>query len=77
MTASPFVVQVARLRQSVGSRSHEQISGPIAGLEVTGSCVPKVQRSPSTSSWSRFRAGSRPTARSKRPGRANAGDAWR
>jgi uncharacterized protein len=40
MTASPFVVHVARLRKAVGSRSHEQISGPIAGLEITGSRVP-------------------------------------
>ncbi len=41
MTASPFVVHVARLRRSLGSRSHERRSGPIAGLEVTGSRVPE------------------------------------
>jgi uncharacterized protein len=41
MTASPFVVHVARLRRSVGSRSREQRSGAIAGLEVTGSSVPE------------------------------------
>ncbi len=41
MTASPFVVHVARLRRSIGSRSREHRSGPIAGLEVTGSRVPE------------------------------------
>jgi uncharacterized protein len=41
MTASPFVVHVARLRRSLGSRSREQRSGRIAGLEVTGSSVPE------------------------------------
>jgi len=39
MAAHPFVVRVARLRRSVGTRTHEQLSGPIAGLEVTGSRV--------------------------------------
>jgi uncharacterized protein len=40
MTTRPFIVHVARLRRSPGGRSHEQRSGPIAGLEVTGSQVP-------------------------------------
>jgi len=41
MTTRPFIVHVARLRRSGASRSHEQRSGPIAGLEVTGSRVPE------------------------------------
>ena len=39
MSASPFAVHVARLRRAPGTRSREQRSGPIAGLEVTGSSV--------------------------------------
>jgi uncharacterized protein len=41
MTASPFLVHVARLRRSRGSRSHELRSAPIPGLEITGSSVPE------------------------------------
>lgn len=41
MTASPFVVHVARLRRALGSRSNERRSGNIEGLEVTGSRVPE------------------------------------
>ena len=40
MTRSPFLVNVAPLRRSVGSRRHEQRRGRLAGLEVTGSRVP-------------------------------------
>jgi uncharacterized protein len=40
MATSPFLVHVARLRRLVGSRSHEHVSAPISGLEVTGSGVP-------------------------------------
>jgi len=41
MTASPFLVHVARLRRSLGTRSHERMSAPIPGLEITGSRVPE------------------------------------
>ncbi len=41
MTASPFLVHVARLRRSNGSRTHEQRSGAIAASVVTGSRVPE------------------------------------
>jgi uncharacterized protein len=41
MTASPFLVQVARLRRSSGTRSHERRSAPIPDLVVTGSRVPE------------------------------------
>lgn len=41
MASSPFLVHVARLRRLVGSRSHEHVSAPIGGLEVTGSHVPE------------------------------------
>jgi uncharacterized protein len=41
MTANPFVVHVARLRRTTGSRSRERRSGVIPGLEVTGSRVPE------------------------------------
>jgi DUF177 domain-containing protein len=41
MAASPFVVHVARLRRTPGTRSHEQRSAPIPGLAVTGSRVPE------------------------------------
>jgi uncharacterized protein len=41
MTASPFIVHVARLRRAPGTRSREHRSAPIPGLEVTGSSVPQ------------------------------------
>ncbi|MFZ0666518.1 MAG: DUF177 domain-containing protein [Acidimicrobiales bacterium] len=41
MATSPFLVHVARLRKLVGSRTHEVVSAPIPGLEVTGSHVPE------------------------------------
>ena len=41
MTSQPFIVHVARLRRSAANRVHEQRSGVIPGLEVTGSSVPE------------------------------------
>jgi uncharacterized protein len=41
MTGSQFLVHVARLRRSNGSRSHEKRSAPISDLVVTGSNVPE------------------------------------
>lgn len=41
MNTRPFIVHVARLRRSGENRTHEQRSGPIPGLEVTGSRVPE------------------------------------
>src|SRR5579862_184801 len=41
MTNRPFIVHVARLRRAAASRAHEQRSGVIPGLEVTGSRVPE------------------------------------
>lgn len=35
-----FVVHVARLRRTVGTRWHVERSGPVAGLSVTASAVP-------------------------------------
>lgn len=41
MPTSPFVVNVAALRRTAGSRSTEHREGPIEGLQVTGSAVPE------------------------------------
>jgi len=39
MSTGPFVVHVAKLRRSLGTRWHEVRSGPVEGLECSGSAV--------------------------------------
>jgi uncharacterized protein len=41
VSAHPWIVHVAKLRRSIGTRWHERRSGVVEGLECTGSAVPE------------------------------------
>lgn len=41
MGQSPFVVNVAVLRRSIGSRRAEHLEGPLRGLATSAACVPE------------------------------------